>query len=199
MVPKTCSKCAELVQCRSQIVYPAIPYNGLLIIGEAPGKQEDIFGDGFLGRAGKNLDALLALYNIDRSHYGRANICWCRPPNNRKPHPHEIANCLPFLAEFIQQTKPKVIITLGATPTAVFFGNKGSLLSKIMLSRKINGTLASNYINSCYPQLRHALNDINYVIPAPHTSPLTYNRYAPTGEKWSTITQGQIALAVNLL
>ena len=122
-----CSHCQNLVSCRTQIVL-ATPCQtgGLLAIGEAPGADEDLKGIGFIGTAGKTLDRLLSVHGIGRDDYGRANICRCRPPENRKPTSSEISACLPFLADVIHTFKPRVIIAVGGTPTAVFCG-KGTL------------------------------------------------------------------------
>lgn len=107
-----CSHCPALCASRSQIVMPTpAPVGGLLAIGEAPGQKEDETGVGFAGQAGKMLDRLLAEHGIGREGYGRANIVRCRPPENRKPMKQEVDACLPYLADFIEKTKPRVLGT----------------------------------------------------------------------------------------
>lgn len=93
-----------------------------LFIGEAPGKDEDIQGKPFVGRAGKILDNWI--FEVDLLSYAIVNIVKCRPPNNRKPHPNEIRACLPYLIKQIQQFNPKIIVALGATPCSVLTNRK---------------------------------------------------------------------------
>lgn len=196
---QNCIRCPALVKCRTQIVYAdPCKHSGLLVIGEAPGRDEDIKGEGFIGTAGKTLDRIFADFQIKRTDYGRANICRCRPPENRKPTREEIDACLPFLAELIIELKPKVILTIGATPTKVFCGD-GALYSKIIASRNSQGCNSSNYIDLAHQEIKKALTHTAYIVPSPHTSPLAFNRDSPSGEKWGAITKEQIKIAVNLL
>ena len=199
MMNQECIKCINLVNCRTQIVY-STPCNtgGLLVIGEAPGKDEDLQGEGFVGTAGKKLDMLLSDCGISRQDYGRANICRCRPPENRRPTNDEINSCLPFLSQLIIKVQPKVILTIGGTPTLIFCG-KGSLYSKIIEGRKNENWNAVNYINVAHPEMVNSLSTVRYIVPAPHTSPLAFNRNCPSGEKWGLITAQQVKIAVNLL
>ncbi len=194
-----CARCPNLVQNRTQIVY-ATPCKkgGLLAIGEAPGRDEDLQGEGFVGIAGKTLDRLLAVHNISRNDYGRANICRCRPPENRKPAPEEVSNCLPFLEQLIIERQPKVILAIGSTPTAVFCG-KGTLYSIINEGRVRNDWAAKHYNSVSHPKIANALSSVGYIIPSPHTSPLAFNRNSPSGEKWAIVAAKQLEIAVNLL
>jgi uracil-DNA glycosylase len=195
-----CVKCLNLVNSRTQIVKPTVAnIGGLLVIGEAPGRDEDLIGDGFVGAAGKTLDRLLSIHNITRDKYSRTNICRCRPPENRRPNQSEIDNCLPYLAELIQSIKPKVILTVGMTPTKVFFGT-GNLYDKVMLGRENNNfTAMYNCNKSSHEVIKPVLQHIDYIVPTPHTSPLAFNRNAPSGEKWSQIATEQIEIAAKLL
>jgi DNA polymerase len=84
-----------------------------MFVGEAPGKNEDLKGEPFVGAAGKLLDELLASIGIDRSQIYIANMVKCRPPGNRDPEPAEIETCAPFLARQIELIDPAVIATLG--------------------------------------------------------------------------------------
>lgn len=94
----------------------------VLFIGEAPGKEEDLQGRPFVGRAGKVLDDWI--FELDLSSYAIINIVKCRPPNNRKPNPSEIRACFPYLIKQIQQFNPKIIVALGATPCSVLINRK---------------------------------------------------------------------------
>jgi DNA polymerase len=193
----SCDLCPTLCASRTQIVLatPA-PLGGLLAIGEAPGAEEDQLGEGFIGRAGRTLDTLLARHGISRSEYGRANICRCRPPNNRKPEKSEIAACLPNLASLILEARPKVLLLVGGTPTTVFFG-AGTLFSHIQAA----SLAPAAPIEPAHPDLKSIRLSARSprAIPMPHTSPLAFNRFAPDGRKWAAIAEEQIALAVKML
>jgi len=98
----------------------------ILFVGEAPGKNEDEQGLPFVGRAGKNLDALLAKVGLSLEDIYIANILKCRPPENRGPLPDEIRAHTPWLIEQIKQIKPKVICSLGNYATK-FFISEGNV------------------------------------------------------------------------
>ncbi len=87
--------------------------SGILLVGEAPGRNEDETGRPFCGSAGKNLDLGLAAAGIDRATTFVTSIVKCRPPENRDPHPEEKAACHPYLVEQIAALRPKVIVALG--------------------------------------------------------------------------------------
>lgn len=84
-----------------------------LIIGEAPGAEEDRRGEPFVGRAGKLLDAMLAAIGYAREQVYIANVVKCRPPENRDPRPDEAASCAPYLDRQIELLAPKVILAVG--------------------------------------------------------------------------------------
>jgi len=86
----------------------------LMLVGEAPGEQEDLQGRPFVGRAGQLLTKFLNLYGISRSRVYITNIVKCRPPGNRNPAPDEIKTCYPYLEEQIRLISPSVILCLGA-------------------------------------------------------------------------------------
>jgi len=98
----------------------------ILFVGESPGKNEDEQGLPFVGRAGKNLDALLAKVGLSLEDIYVANILKCRPPENRGPLPDEIRAHTPWLIEQIKQIKPKVICSLGNYATK-FFISEGNV------------------------------------------------------------------------
>lgn len=169
---------------------------GVLAIGEAPGAEEDLAGEGFVGRAGKTLDRLMAECGVARDGYGRANICRCRPVDggeNRKPKQPEIDACLPKLAESIGQMDPKVILCVGWTPGKLFF-EQSTLFDAI----KAGGQrLFQPGAEGLPAPLRHIRNPV-HVVAMPHTSPLAFNRNAPDGRKWADIAVQQVALSVSL-
>lgn len=84
-----------------------------LILGEAPGAEEDRQGEPFVGRAGKLLDAMLAALGHSRDQVFIANVVKCRPPENRNPHPDEAATCAPYLDRQIELLAPRIILAVG--------------------------------------------------------------------------------------
>ena len=90
------------------------PSGRIMLIGEAPGRDEDIQGLPFVGRAGKLLDRMLAEIGLDRRKVYITNVLNWRPPQNREPSPEEAATCLPFLHRHIELADPKLMILLGA-------------------------------------------------------------------------------------
>jgi DNA polymerase len=94
----------------------------LMFVGEAPGRDEDLQGKPFVGRAGRLLDQLLEEIGIVRGDVFVANVLKCRPPNNRDPLPDEIAECKPHLMRQIALIEPKLICTLGNFATKAITG-----------------------------------------------------------------------------
>ncbi len=109
-----CPRCPELVANRTQTVFGVGNHNAdWLVIGEAPGAEEDIQGEPFVGRAGQLLNAMLLAIGLKREQVFIANILKCRPPNNRDPKPEEAANCAPYLQRQIALIQPKIILAVG--------------------------------------------------------------------------------------
>ncbi len=99
---------------RNKFVYGVgNPKAKLMFIGEAPGAQEDIQGEPFVGAAGQLLDKILAAIQLSRKEVYIANILKCRPPNNRDPLPAEVEKCLPYLHEQMRIIRPKLLCCLG--------------------------------------------------------------------------------------
>lgn len=199
--PAECLSCAELVACRSQVVLPTpCPPGGLLAIGEAPGADEDLAGEGFVGQAGKKLHSLLIKHGQERRRdYGVANLVRCRPPGNRKPARAELGNCLGKLASFLLETRPKVLLLVGGSAAEEFLGRQ-PLSAHVDQSKAFTPSSAS----AAHPLLQDALSSLFiegglHVIPMPHTSGLAWNRRAPDGRRWSEIGAEQIELAVSLV
>jgi DNA polymerase len=108
-----CKRCG-LCETRTNVVFGSgNPHARILVIGEAPGKNEDLQGVPFVGAAGKFLDELLADAGLSREDIYIANVLKCRPPENRNPQVHEIEACAPFLRAQTKIINPAVIVTLG--------------------------------------------------------------------------------------
>jgi uracil-DNA glycosylase family 4 len=109
-----CTKC-PLAEGRTQVVFGVgDPEASLLFVGEAPGHQEDLAGEPFVGRSGQLLDRLMREeIGITRDQCYIANVVKCRPPQNRNPAPAEIEACRPYLEEQIALINPAVVVTLG--------------------------------------------------------------------------------------
>jgi uracil-DNA glycosylase len=108
-----CTAC-DLCKTRTQTVFGVGNTRAeWLVIGEAPGAEEDRQGEPFVGRAGQLLNAMLLAIGLPRETVFIANILKCRPPGNRDPKPEEVSRCMPFLSQQIALLKPKVILAVG--------------------------------------------------------------------------------------
>ncbi|MDQ7011550.1 MAG: uracil-DNA glycosylase [Mariprofundaceae bacterium] len=109
----SCTACA-LAEGRTQVVFGVgNPHAGLVFIGEAPGRDEDIRGEPFVGRAGKLLDKMLAALELTRDDVYIMNVVKCRPPGNRDPKPEEVSACRRWFDAQLQAISPKLICLLG--------------------------------------------------------------------------------------
>ena len=119
-----CTACAELAASRTRVVPGVRPAGGadVLLVGEAPGAQEDAAGVPFVGRSGQLLDGLLADAGLPRERVAVANVLKCRPPANRKPRRAEVARCRPWLTRQLELADPAVVVALGGTAAEWFFG-----------------------------------------------------------------------------
>jgi len=110
-----CTRCPLHKQGRKQIVFGVgNPCADLMFIGEAPGADEDIQGEPFVGRAGQLLNNMIKAMGLGREDVYIANIIKCRPPGNRTPEREECETCSPYLFRQIEVVKPKAIVALGA-------------------------------------------------------------------------------------
>lgn len=100
------------------------PASRVMLVGEAPGRDEDIEGLPFVGRSGKLLDRMLAAIGLDRTKVYIANIVPWRPPGNRTPTPQETAICLPFIRRQIELVNPDVLVCLGNPSTQALLGTR---------------------------------------------------------------------------
>lgn len=131
---EACHKC-PLADGRTQTVFGVGDASArVLIIGEAPGKNEDLQGEPFVGAAGKYLNDLLAIAGLTRDDVFIANVLKCRPPGNRDPRPEEIELCAPYLREQTRTIDPEYIVTLGN------FSTKFILRTEVGITR-LHGTL----------------------------------------------------------
>lgn len=122
----------------------------IMIVGEAPGQNEDETGLPFVGKAGQLLDKILASVNLDsKEDVYVCNIIKCRPPNNRVPTTDEIAACKPYILEQIRLVDPKIILLTGATAVKGLTGNKSGIT-------KIRGTWIEWEGRLCMPILHPA-------------------------------------------
>jgi len=108
-----CTAC-RLAESRTNVVFgEGDPDARLMLVGEAPGKNEDLQGEPFVGAAGHLLDELMASIGITREDAYIANVLKCRPPGNRDPQQDEIDSCKGYLREQIRMIRPEVVVTLG--------------------------------------------------------------------------------------
>ena len=114
---ESCRRC-PLCDGRTQTVFGVgNPHARVMFIGEAPGKNEDLQGEPFVGAAGHYLNELLGCASLRREDVFIANVLKCRPPGNRDPRPEEIQTCTPFLREQTRTIDPEVLVTLGKFST----------------------------------------------------------------------------------
>ena len=110
---RTCVRC-PLHQTRTNVVFGAGNANAdLMFIGEAPGRDEDLKGEPFVGRAGQLLTDIIKAMKLTRDDVYIANVIKCRPPENRNPEQDELDACRPYIRRQVELIQPKVIVTLG--------------------------------------------------------------------------------------
>jgi DNA polymerase len=119
-----------------------VPGSRILFIGEAPGRDEDLAGLPFVGRAGKLLDKMLASIGLDRKkNIYITNVLNWRPPNNRDPSPEEAAVCKPFLRRHIELVNPELMVLLGAVSARHVMGKSEGIM-------RLRGNWLEYYVNS---------------------------------------------------
>ena len=129
-----CTNCSHLAKSRTQVVFGVgDPDAELMFVGEAPGEDEDLQGEPFVGKAGQLLTKIIETMGFARSEVYIANVLKCRPdmppgmPGNRKPKPAEMQTCLPYLRQQIDIIQPRVIVALGATAMEGLLGTTESM------------------------------------------------------------------------
>jgi len=125
-----CTQCA-LHTTRTQTVFGVgDPEADWMLIGEAPGAEEDRLGDPFVGQAGRLLDNMLAAIDLHRTkNVYIANVLKCRPPGNRNPEPEEVAKCSPHLLRQIELVQPKLIVAMGRFAAQTLLNTDASIAS----------------------------------------------------------------------
>lgn len=133
--------CALKQHATSTVFADGVPDSRILLIGEAPGRDEDLQGRPFVGRAGKLLDRMLSAIGLDRKYNVYiTNVLNWRPPNNREPSPEEAAACLPFLRRHIELVDPMVMVLLGAVSARHVMGKSEGIM-------RLRGTWLEYYVN----------------------------------------------------
>lgn len=170
----SCTAC-PLAAGRHRVVVGSGPVPArLLLVGEAPGAQEDATGKPFVGRAGQLLDRLLAEAGLDRAGVAVTNVVKCRPPGNRPPTRAEAAACRGWLAAQLDAIDPRLIVTLGGSATAAFLG-RGLRLADV----------------------RGRTHDVDGWAVLPTYHPSAALRFGPAGEPMALL-RADLALAAGL-
>ncbi len=135
-----CTACG-LSAGRTNLVFDrGNPAAKILVIGEAPGAEEDKLGKSFVGRAGKVLDGVMASIGLDTNRDMLiANVVKCRPPDNRPPRAEEAATCFPFLEKQIGLVDPEIIVLLGRTAMKYLMPQKAKMPMKDIVGKIFTG------------------------------------------------------------
>lgn len=131
-VASACARC-RLAESRTHVVFSDGPPDArLIVVGEAPGANEDRTGLPFVGAAGKFLDLLLATVGLSREESVYiCNVLKCRPPGNRNPLPDEISTCSPFLEKQIEVVRPEALLAVGSFSAQLLTGREKATLGKL--------------------------------------------------------------------
>lgn len=125
----SCTRCG-LHRTRTNIVFgEGNPSSRLMFVGEGPGRDEDLQGRPFVGRAGMLLTKIIEAMGLKRADVYIANIVKCRPPGNRNPEPDEISECLPYLEKQVEIIEPEIICSLGNVATQTLTGMRSGISS----------------------------------------------------------------------
>ncbi|MHB1981490.1 MAG: uracil-DNA glycosylase [Sulfobacillus sp.] len=134
---QVCVAC-RLAHGRQRVVFGAgNPKALLMLVGEAPGHDEDLAGEPFVGRAGELLTRILAAVALSRDDVFITNTVMCRPPNNRPPEPDEQQSCRPFLEAKLAAIEPKMVVTLGAVATKALLEDPHAAITRLRGSRHL--------------------------------------------------------------
>jgi uracil-DNA glycosylase family 4 len=160
-----CTACSELAATRTNVVVGDFPPGArVLLVGEAPGAEEDASGRPFVGRAGRALNEALSASGLPREEIAVLNILKCRPPANRRPFPAETANCRGWLDRQIALINPAVIVALGLTAIAGLWDEAATARKSAFILRSLRGqelTCAGRRLVATYHPsgaLRHGPN-----------------------------------------
>ena len=117
-----CRKCRLCAARTHAVPGEGNPHARLMFIGEGPGRDEDLTGRPFVGRAGQLLDKMIASIGLSREEVYIANVVKCRPPQNRAPEMDEVAACMPYLRAQVGLIRPQVIVLLGSSALGAILG-----------------------------------------------------------------------------
>ncbi len=118
-----------LKKTATQVVFSdGVPGSRVMLVGEAPGRDEDIQGKPFVGKSGQLLDLMLKAVGLDRSSVYIANTIYWRPPGNRPPTAEETAQCLPFIQRQIELAKPEILVFIGGVSAKTLLGTQAGIM-----------------------------------------------------------------------
>ena len=144
-----CTDCG-LSESRTNVVFGVgDPQARLMLAGEAPGKNEDLEGEPFVGAAGRLLDELLGEIGVTRDQAYIANVLKCRPPGNRDPRPDEIDSCKGYLREQIRLIEPDVVMTLGNFATKLLLNTETGITR--LRGQKFDWWLGATLVPTFHP------------------------------------------------
>ncbi len=144
-----CTDCG-LSETRTNVVFGVgDPEARLMLAGEAPGKNEDLQGEPFVGAAGRLLDELLGDIGVTREQAYIANVLKCRPPGNRDPRPDEIDSCKGYLREQIRLIEPDVVVTLGNFATKLLLNTETGITR--LRGQKFDWWLGATLVPTFHP------------------------------------------------
>ena len=153
-------KCCPLWKTRDKMVWirgTSTKDVDMLFVGEAPGRDENLHGRPFVGRAGQILNKWIEEAGV--TNYAIINIIKCRPPNNRKPLQSEIRSCLPYFIKQVKELNPKLIVALGATPCSVLINRKEVVANIGKIFQTIYGKVL------VFPHPSYVLRGVDVYIP----------------------------------
>jgi uracil-DNA glycosylase family 4 len=154
---RVCTKCPLWKSRKNAVPGVGNPEARAMLIGEAPGRSEDVKGEPFVGTAGKLLDTLLSQIGLSREQVFITNVVKCRPPRNRQPKPLEIETCTPYLNRQILIVQPEFIVTLGSHSTAYVFSKTTLPFSSITQVRgKSRKTTILGVLRTIFPTFHPA-------------------------------------------
>lgn len=124
---RRCNRCLLAQQRTTAVPGEGPPDARVMLLGEAPGMEEDLQGRPFVGNAGQLLDRIIQACGLERTGLFVTNVVKCRPPNNRQPRPEEIVSCLPYLHAQIRLIRPAIMVALGGHAARTLLNVQGPI------------------------------------------------------------------------